>query len=336
MKEEIYVLSNDKIFFDKKKILIPNNDLNIFLKPLFKKFKINLICRKSKIKQKFSLKIRKIKIYNYLNLLNIKIKKINLVILTVTPFNFIIFLLLKIIFRKNFQGHLIILSDGYKEYKYKLGYFGYFIYHFMFSIMKKKLKIISVSKNFTNLKVDKIISPNNLDLTWYNNIKTAKLDKIRMLYIGRFKIEKGIYSFLSLLNNAPQKFNYELKAVGLNTDLNLINNSKITYVKELNSSKKIKKFYDWCNIFVLPSYTEGSPRVVFEALSRSRPVIIFEEIEFLKKENKGIFVSKRNFESLNVKINYIMKNYKKIQKTIKLNNRITFEIFSNNFIKYFI
>ena len=40
----------------------------------------------------------------------------------------------------------------------------------MFSLMKK-LKIISVSKNFTNLKIDKTISPNNLD---QGGMKTQK------------------------------------------------------------------------------------------------------------------------------------------------------------------
>jgi len=336
MKKEIFVLSNDKIFSKKKRIYIPNNDLNIFLRPLLKNFKVNLLCRKSKTKQKFKLNIRKIRIFNDLSFLKNKNKKINLMILTVTPFNFFIFFLLKIFFKKNLKGKLIILSDGYKEYRYKLGLLGYLIYHFMFSLMKKKLKIISVSKNFTNLKIDKTISPNNLDPGWYENRKKAKLDKIRILYIGRFKKEKGIYNFLSILKDAPKKFNYEFRAVGLNKDYNLENNSNISYIKETNSPEKIKKLYDWCNIFVLPSYTEGNPRVIFEALSRIRPVVVFEEINFLKKRNKGVFVSKRNFENLNIKLNYIIKNYKKIQKDIKSNKKVTFNIFSKSFIKHFI
>ena len=38
--------------------------------------------------------------------------------------------------------------------------------------------------------------------------------------------------------------------------------------------------------------------VLLEALARRRPVIIFEDIEHVIGEKKGIFVSKRNFLNL--------------------------------------
>ena len=98
MKNEIFVLSNDKIFFKKKRIYIPNNDLNIFLRPLSKNFKVNLLCRKSKTKQKFKLNIKKIRTFNDLSFLKNKKKKINLMILTVTPFNFFIFFSIEVFF----------------------------------------------------------------------------------------------------------------------------------------------------------------------------------------------------------------------------------------------
>ena len=47
------------------------------------------------------------------------------------------------------------------------------------------------------------------------------------------------------------------------------------------------KFYDDHNIFILPSFTEGHPMALLEALARSRPVIIFDEIKHVignKKE----------------------------------------------------
>ena len=38
MKREIFVISNDKIFFEKKNIFVPNNNLNTFLRPFIKNF----------------------------------------------------------------------------------------------------------------------------------------------------------------------------------------------------------------------------------------------------------------------------------------------------------
>jgi|TARA_B110000444_G_scaffold254186_1_gene286260 glycosyltransferase involved in cell wall biosynthesis len=47
-------------------------------------------------------------------------------------------------------------------------------------------------------------------------------------------------------------------------------------------AKKIISFYDKCNIFVLLSYTEGAPKVIFESLAQHRPIIVFEEIKHVK------------------------------------------------------
>ena len=78
-----------------------------------------------------------------------------------------------------------------------------------------------------------------------------------------------------------------------------------------NNKQKLIKFYDDHNIFILPSFTEGHPMSLLEALARKRPVIIFEEIKHVVGNKKGIFVSKRNSNSLIETINYIKKNYKR-------------------------
>ena len=77
---------------------------------------------------------------------------------------------------------------------------------------------------------------------------------------------------------------------------------------------------DGANIFILPSFTEGHPQVLLESLARSRPVIIFDEISHVVGSKKGIFIAKRNPESLLEKIEYIESNYSKIQEDMKNND----------------
>ena len=43
-------------------------------------------------------------------------------------------------------------------------------------------------------------------------------------------------------------------------------------------------------MMILPSFTEATPYVVDEALARKRPVIIFEDISYIVRDKKGIFV----------------------------------------------
>ena len=97
------------------------------------------------------------------------------------------------------------------------------------------------------------------------------------------------------------------------------------------NKKKLIKFYDNHNIFILPSFTEGHPMALLEALARKRPVIIFEEIKHVVGDNKGIFVSKRNSNSLIETISHIKINYKAIIKQMDQNKLPT----NKNFIKEF-
>ena len=83
--------------------------------------------------------------------------------------------------------------------------------------------------------------------------------------------------------------------------------------------------YDKNNISILPSYTEAHPYVIEESLARKRPVIIFEDIAYVKKNNFGVFVIKRERKDLLETTNYIIKNYKKIQTEMDRNSLPTME-----------
>ena len=56
-------------------------------------------------------------------------------------------------------------------------------------------------------------------------------------------------------------------------------------------------------------FTEAHPYVLEESLARKRPIIIFEDIEYVKKNKLGVFICKRDENSILNMINYIMKNY---------------------------
>jgi Glycosyltransferase len=70
---------------------------------------------------------------------------------------------------------------------------------------------------------------------------------------------------------------------------------------------------------VLPSFTEGHPRVLIEALARKRPVIIFDEISHVKQNYIGVFICKREKKNFLQTIETIIKNFKDIQKKMDKN-----------------
>ena len=54
--------------------------------------------------------------------------------------------------------------------------------------------------------------------------------------------------------------------------------------------------------------------VLLESLARRRPVIIFEEINHVIGDKKGIFVSKRNFSNFFMTLKTIKKIIQKFKK----------------------
>ena len=165
-------------------------------------------------------------------------------------------------------------------------------------------------------KKGNIVLPSQLDTSWYENHVRPSVSEIRLLYVGRIKKEKGIFSLLNLLKG-QSKIN--LTIVGASEEDATIVQSNVSVLKIIKEKKELINLYDENNITILPSYTEGYPMVILESLSRHRPVIIFKEIEHVIKNRKGIFVSNRDNASLLEKINYIIGNYNSIQESIKSN-----------------
>jgi len=198
----------------------------------------------------------------------------------------------------------------------------------MFYYLKKNLKIISVSKKIYPARKQLIVKPSELDEDWFLNYKKININKPKLLYLGRIKIEKGIYSLLNLFDKSH--IDYQLSIVG--GDKNIKVNSKICYYKQISKKKELIKIFDKHNILILPSFTEGAPKVILESLARLRPVIIFREIQHVKLNYKGVFICNRNTKDLEKKINYILKNFSKIQKNMKTNILPTKSFFQKKLI----
>ena len=337
MKKKLFIFSNESIFTEDHKYYCDNLDLKSTPEGLNKKFEVNLLGRKSFKKRSHEIKIKKIKIFNniFSYLSEIKEASKNLdskfLIISISPYTFLISVFLKILGRKPI---VYLRSDGYGEYKAILGKIGPLIYHFMFSITGAISNLISCRDYILHGKKGKIISPSQLDSVWLRQPKNAEIKNFKLLYVGRIKVEKGIFALSELIRN---KRDITLTIIGAEKGgCNKINQSNIKILPTQNNKTKLIKYYDDHNIFVLPSLTEGHPMVLLEALARRRPVVIFDEIKHVIGGKKGIFVTKRNFLSFLGTLNNIKKNYKKIQKDMKKNKLPTNKDFIDALERYII
>ena len=197
-----------------------------------------------------------------------------------------------------------------------LGFIGPAIYYIMFKIVTFKSNVITCQERLFTKGKSEIIFPSELNSLWLENTQKPLLDKPRLLYVGRLKVEKGIFSLLKIFDEI--NLEVDLSIVGKKEKVKS-NSNKVHYIGYGYDASELIKIYDSHNISILPSFTEAHPKVVDESLARLRPVIIFEEIKHIIQNRKGIFVSKRDTKSLLEIINFIMKNYLTIQESMVKN-----------------
>ena len=326
--DNLVVLNNEKVSKENNEFYSRNYNFKILPEGLNKYFKVEYIVRKSNTKEHHKLNLQNVKIasniiqFIYFVISTFKNKNTKYYIITISPYTFFAFLFL-FLFRKRVFVYLI--SSGYEEWKFILGSWSVWIYHIMFTIVTSNSTVIALHDRLYKKKNGHVIASSTLDKNWLENFKEVKLDKVRFLNVARVNPEKGIYEFLEMF-----------KKIKIDSEISIIGKTKSsTFQKKFQSiigdSKNIKfpgyisdrqlliDAYDRHNILILPSYTEGQPYVVDESLARRRPVLIFEDIKHIIKERKGIFVSKRNIESLTETTKYIMQNYYEIQKDIEKN-----------------
>jgi glycosyltransferase involved in cell wall biosynthesis len=332
MKKKLFIFSNENITLNENRFFCDNIDIKSTPEGLSKIFEVNLFGRKSHQKRAHEIKIKKVKIFDNIfsyilaSIKTLKNDNTKYLIISISPYTFIICLFIKLFGKTPI---VYLRSDGYGEYKAILGNFGPIIYHLMFTITATISNLVSCRNYILKGKKGKIVSPSQLDSTWLRKSKPVEIKDLRLLYVGRLKVEKGIFSLANLIKN---KRGISLTVVGAEKEnLYNINQSNLKIIPAQNNKIKLMKFYDDHNIFILPSFTEGHPMALLEALARRRPVVVFDEIKHVIGEKKGIFVAKRNFLSFLGTLNHIKKNYKRIQKEMKKNKLPTNKEFIEEF-----
>ena len=181
-------------------------------------------------------------------------------------------------------------------------------------------------------------------------------DDIVFSFIGRLVEEKGIFELVRAFKAVNKKYpNTKLLLIGGLLESERDQDSYNKLMEELNHpsiilagfQKNIPLYLSISNIFVLPSYREGLPRSIIEAMAMSKPIIATNirgcREEVFEGEN-GFLVEKANVESLEEAMEKFLLNpeicnmfginsrriceelfdeQKVLQKQIKLFNKLT-------------
>ena len=150
-----------------------------------------------------------------------------------------------------------------------------------------------------------VVLPNCVEVPKVN--QKGKIERLNILYLGRLDINKGLREIVDALASLPIEFDFILNIAGDGQDKDWLLNqceekikNKYMYLGVVFGDYKEQLFLD-SHIFLLPSYYEGLPYSLLEAMSYSNACIVTPVgsiPEVIKDNYNGLIVDVKNSEQI--------------------------------------
>ena len=189
--------------------------------------------------------------------------------------------LIKEPFKRNMVTNLHGLEMFQKAINFK-EYFKQIILRIPASkIIKYSQNQISLGGKLTEIlaskgsKINSIkIIPNCVEKNWLlDNSLINNNKKLKFVFIGRYERRKGVEELSEVLSEIIENSNFEFHFVGPIPKNKKLDHPNIIYHGLIKSQEKIKNILDNSDILVSPSYSEGMPTVILEAMARGCAII---------------------------------------------------------------
>jgi len=149
--------------------------------------------------------------------------------------------------------------------------------------------------------------------------KSALVNMNSFLFVGRVIRDKGVLEYLQAARQVKRKFiNSEFILIGPfdsnPTALSMIDLKPYIddgTIKYIGESDDVRSYYEKCSVFVLPSYHEGTPKSILEAMAIGRAVITSDAPgcrETVIDGVTGFLVEVRNVKALVLKMEFLIEN----------------------------
>jgi len=213
--------------------------------------------------------------------------------------------------------------------------------NFVFPVTDELMELTRI-RNVNN----KILSPNYVDLSKFkddrHNDNGTPLKKFNIFYVGRFEKEKGIKVLLNAIKILSDELNnFEVSLIGDGSLKgwmeNYVKRNKIKNVKFLGtfSHEEMPKLYNQADIFILPSFTEGSPASLIEAMSCGTASIATSVglcEKFITNGENGILIPPGDPYKISEAIQILMSD-KDLLRKFQKNGRKTILKYTRNYAK---
>jgi glycosyltransferase involved in cell wall biosynthesis len=175
---------------------------------------------------------------------------------------------------------------------------------------------------------------NGVNETFFYPLKKEPNEENKyIMYVGRIDLEKGLFDLVECgkqISNKRSDLSFIIAGTG--KDLKKLKNK----IKKENlqdmfkflgqvDKDKLLKLYQNATLFVFPSYHEGLPGVLLEAMSCGLPIIATDvrgNRDLISHEENGILIPIQDSKKMAEKINILLEN-KKLREQLGKNARKT-------------
>jgi len=238
---------------------------------------------------------------------------------------YVVFIIGKYIFRKKIIYH--IHGGGFQLFYNKSNSFSKRLIE---KLLGQSNFVICVSQSWyeyyvRNFKFQAIeLLPNIID---YPTIlkKSSETGNITFLYLGLICEQKGIFDLLKVIVKNKEQYRGKIKLlIGGNGEthrlMDLIEKHKINDIVEflgwITKEDKINAL-NMADVYILPSYNEGLPISILEAMSYGRAIIstnVGGIPEIVRNKENGLIIEPGNQEQLEQSLDYFLENPEDIKK----------------------
>jgi len=164
-------------------------------------------------------------------------------------------------------------------------------------------------------------------------------EKLRFLYLGRYERRKGIEELNKALKSRKRN-DFEFHFVGPIPEEKRLKEKHIVYHGEIRDKKKLSEVIQSCQVLVCPSWSEGLPNVILEAMANGLAVIATDvgATRILVSDANGILLSDSQPSSILTAMNKMLDlpaseiEKKRSSSLAKIKKEFTWEILSKRLI----
>lgn len=153
-------------------------------------------------------------------------------------------------------------------------------------------KLTYILETIAGTKDKVVITPIGIDESWIKdeediNLENKSLSK-RFVFLGRYERRKGIEELTYVITEIKSKYNFQFDFIGPIPEEKKIDSDQILYHGLIREESKIKEILRASDVLVVPSYSEGMPTVILEAMASGCAIIatnVGAVCEEVSKEN---------------------------------------------------